>query len=1123
MRAFVYILPLVFGALLGAWAAQHLVWLGVGLIPLLFFWAQIWASSLDSDRLAAPARLMLAAWANAKFVLTGALWLALPIFWLQRGGAMPAALLTAAALSAWLLSYQRMWALPAWLLQRPAHASRLASLASELDRDFWRVGAPVAQSQFWQRGVWVNILDASLILAPCLILLWQPLAPHRLRSWLSFVLLLLPALSLLRVQWAKVEAPPERASLDSTEPELERRIQPNFGLLELHDLDLAESTENTDPDFSAARPSVLDLCQAVAKGDNAAIETLLARGADPNERPPTDSADQRSPLVLAAITGRIPVLKRLIAAGADVNGNSAGLTPLLAATRDTWSGRFDVVMSLLTNGANVRARDAKGVTALHGAACSSDPALLQLVLEAGADLDALDESGFTPLARAVERGQTENVQALLKAGAAVQLDGALPLVHALALCDQPDASLIESILARAPLEALDAQGQSVMHRCAREDAAELCEALLEAGVDANTRDALAQTPLMLAAQLGAMRVLQRLSLAKVHTNVVDQLGNSALHHAVNAENARLDVIELLLAMGTPAALKNREGLSASELALRAGRWDLARKLSPAGELPSEIEHELDHAGPSEQSPKREQLLVQAAEAGRHSVAQALLKLGPVHQHTHLQILVALGDRLNSEWLADLRGANLQLGSGELEPKLCALARLVPPPQNAMALLLEAGASVASDAEGDTALILLCGAAAELEGLRAPLAVSPKPELLTALLARSCSLAVRDSEQRDALSYAVQWCDLRTVQVLLDAVASLHLAPLDLNARDRSGQMPLLRALAHPQAAEVVRLLICHGADPNVAARDGKSARAMALANAQLGLAEVLAWSPSSHPGRALRPSDLPELAARGDRLGVLRMLQLGFSIDAFDASGASALTHACARGERELMEFLIAQGAHVSGDGSALTPLAAAVRMRHFDIARRLVELGADVNQPSGELTPVSLAAGLLDAEALALLIELGVNLEVPEPSLPPVHALIRAVLAGGDLAVGLEMLQALIRAGADPDAFDSAARTPLMVLLSTSANTPKYPEDGRMLSLMQRLIALGANVLVRDNHGRTLLHWCCRHVFFQAAALLLDAGADPMAVDEFRKLPVDMTTTLNRHDFAALFRGESG
>lgn len=1120
MRAFVYFLPLVIGALLGAWAVQEAAWFAVALVPVLFFCAQIWASSLDPLTRVTPARLALSAWADAKFIGTGVLWLALPIFWLQRGGAMPAALLTAAALSAWLLCYQRMWALPLWLLQREAEAGRFAALGRELERDFWRAGAPVAQAQFWQRGVWVNILDASLILAPCLIVLWQPLAAHRVRSWLSFVLLLLPALSLLRIQWSLLDSDQAASDQSHVEPRQER-IQPYFELLEPGHF--ADAGETTDPDFSAARPSVLDLCQAVAKGDSAAIDALLARGADPNERPPSDSSDQRSPLVLAAITGRIPVLKQLIQAGADVNGNSAGLTPLLAATRDTWSGRFDVVMSLLTNGANVGIRDAKGVSALHGAACSSDPALLQLILEAGAEVDVLDDQGFSPLARAIERGQSENALALLKAGAAVELAGALPLAHALALCDQPDQALIDAVLTRAPVAALDQQGRSALHRCAKEDAAEVCEALLDAGVDVNARDPKAQTPLMLAANLGSMRVLQRLSLAKVQASAVDQHGNSALHHAVNAENARVEVIDLLLAMGVPPGLKNREGLSASELALRAGRWDLARKLSPAGELPTEIEHELDQAGPSEQSPKREQLLVQAAEAGRHGVAQALLKLGPLHQHTHLQILLALGDRLNSEWLADLRAANLQLGSGELEPKLCALARLVPPPQHAMRLLLEAGGSVACDAEGDTPLILLCGAAAELEGARPPLSPPPSPELINALLTRSCQLAVRDSEQRDALSYAVQWCDLATVQALLEAVELFKLAPLDLNVRDQSGQTPLLRALTHPQAAEVVRLLIRHGADPNVAARDGKSARATALANAQLGLAEVLAWSPGSHPGRALRPTDLPELAARGDRLGVLRMLQLGFSIDACDASGANALTHACARGERELMEFLIAQGANVSGDSSALSPLAAAVRMRHFDMARRLVELGANVDQASGELTPISLAAGLLDRDAVALLIELGANLEVPEPSLPPVHALIRGVLAGGDLAVGQEMLQTLIRSGADPDAFDSAARTPLMVLLSTSANTPKYPEDGRLLSLIQSLISLGANVLIRDNHGRTLLHWCCRHVFFQAAALLLDAGADPMAVDEFRKLPVDMTTTLNRHDFAALFRGDSG
>ena len=76
------------------------------------------------------------------------------------------------------------------------------------------------------------------------------------------------------------------------------------------------------------------------------------------------------------------------------------------------------------------------------------------------------------------------------------------------------------------------------------------------------------------------------------------------------------------------------------------------------------------------------------------------------------------------------------------------------------------------------------------------------------------------------------------------------------------------------------------------------------------------------------------------------------------------------------------------------------------------------------------------------------------------------------------------------------------------------------MLALLELLLRLGSSALVRDQHSRSVLHWCCRHALFASAEILLDFGADPGAVDEFRKLPVDMATTLNRHDFIALFKG---
>lgn len=1221
MRAIVILVTFIFltaaGAVLLISLPQHgPAWALALLLPLIWL-AHTWAAAISplanmgettaGDTVAAqlsPARLALNAYAMLQFALLGALWLALPSYWLLRGGGMPAALGCAAAATAWLVLYRRRWAYPMWVYFQAAQARRLNILARELESRFWQApeGSVRASQIFWQRGIWVNILDATLLLLPLLLLLSNAFSAQLLRNWLSFCLLLLPSLSLLRVQLSALAVAPITQSefvlpllradstrnlqyqglsgaFDSLEadneptqatqafesafeipPAFEKqahaaKVQSEPDLSELHfsaiapDFDAAieqsfapillkpalaepimssqqRSQAVTEPEFSKD----LLLQRAVIRGDATAVSNLLKRGANANAVPLATAPDQRTPLVIACASGGLAIIKLLIAGGADINGKNGDITPLLAATRDTWSGRFDVVTTLLTNGADVAALDNQQVSALHGAARSTDAALLQLLLEAGANINQVDADSYSALARAVQSGQTDNVFALLKAGAAYDVEGTISLARALSLCREPDAQLIECVVSRTKVDAHDPAGNNALHFCGMEDAAEFAEALILAGANVNAKNEAQQTPTMLAARASNLRTLHRLCLAKIVPALVDGEGNTALHHAVLADLPKLEIIETLLQLGCPPQRTNANGATAAALALKAARWDLARRLSPAQALSHALEDELEHSNestnpiPYESGPKREQLLVQAAHAGRFTAAQALLQLGPVDQHTHLQVLLALGDKLNSEWLTELTAGGLQLGKLEQEPKLCALARQVPPPLAAIQCLLDAGAEIATDGEFASPLVLLCGAAAELEGARAPMAQSPSATLINAMIAAGVDITARDGEQRGALSYAVQWCDVATVASLLQVGAGKDLA---LNTSDSAGLTPLLRALVRPQAAELVGLLIVAGADPNVVGRDGRSARAIALGMNKIALAEQLVWPTGTHPGRALLANDLVLAAARNDQQSVLRLLQLGFAIDATDSAGATALTYACASGSAELIEFLVKHGASAAGASmpanstiQALTPLAAAVRGRHFDVIRRLIALGAPINAPMAELSCLSLAAGLLDLDCVTLLIELGASTTPDYPLLPPVHAVLLALLAGGDLAAGQKLLQVLIQRGADPDAIDSSGRAPLMLLLSSNMNTPRYPEDARLLSSIETLLRLGANAQIRDQHQRGALHWCCKHALFQCAELLLNAGADPLAVDEFRKLPSDMATTLNRHDFLALFRG---
>jgi len=90
------------------------------------------------------------------------------------------------------------------------------------------------------------------------------------------------------------------------------------------------------------------------------------------------------------------------------------LTPLLAAAR---IGNHDAAIALLREGADVRAVEADGTSALHWAADSGDAELVRALLAAGADVNAANRYGMTPLQAAAVEADPDVVGALLAAGA----------------------------------------------------------------------------------------------------------------------------------------------------------------------------------------------------------------------------------------------------------------------------------------------------------------------------------------------------------------------------------------------------------------------------------------------------------------------------------------------------------------------------------------------------------------------------------------------------------------------------------------------------------------------------------------------------------------------------------
>jgi len=116
------------------------------------------------------------------------------------------------------------------------------------------------------------------------------------------------------------------------------------------------------------------LCSAAANGEARTVDSLLARGLDPNG---VDFFGHTG-LYSASERGQLKIVSLLLERGANVNGRSkGGLTALHAAAG---SGRSDVVKLLLASGADPELRtSANGLTAADLAWSADHPELVNLL------------------------------------------------------------------------------------------------------------------------------------------------------------------------------------------------------------------------------------------------------------------------------------------------------------------------------------------------------------------------------------------------------------------------------------------------------------------------------------------------------------------------------------------------------------------------------------------------------------------------------------------------------------------------------------------------------------------------------------------------------------------------
>jgi hypothetical protein len=1034
---------------------------------------------------------LLAVYAGLVFVVIGGPWR-----WLQRDASLGASLALSGGVALALLAGWRFWpVLTLPFVQRARPARRHSGWGAW--RAAWELTAD--HELFFSHGL--GAAAAVLVLvqgALSLTGLSVPLsAADRSLAWFVYTAVVAPSLSwyLLRrcasAQWIALRhrrAECAAARADPPIPPPTASIVPTrLGRAELDAM----------------------LLRSARTGQTHLALAALEHGADPNAVPPAEDCDQRSVLMLAAVNPDVRLLRGLIAKGADLNRSHAGMTPLIAATRDSLEGRAEAVMTLLTNGADPRITDAEGDTPLHFAALSIRPIVAALLCDAGAALDAVNRRGLTPLAVACAAANWELVRFLLERGARPDVEHAQPALLAAADLAEDDPQGVKLLLKhKARVDAFGPLGRTALLTAALRGHRAIVETLLAAGASVDLADAHGTTALMEAARAGAVGVLDALAKRKPDADRRDATGRSALIIACQSTHASEAVVRRLLALGARPDLCLADGRRAVDFAAAAGRWTIVALLDPNHPRPLGVS-----ATPADASVDAPGHLLDALRFGHWSVVArfaASVRDWPSSERTRLFAeLLTHPEPAPRRWLL-AHGLDPDAAI-DGRPLLAQALDNLPAALDAARDLLEAGAQPTRGA-----LHAICAALAQAaEPDRVPL-----ERLGLALIERGADLFAPDEDGWTPLA-----CAVRAGSIPLATALLAH--GVDPNPRDRHGRTPLFAALRHssPVATELARCLIAGGADAEARASNGETPLGLALGRADAELQRWLNWADWKPPRRLLRDADLVDAAAIGDLPAVEKLVALGLSIEATDARGATALHRAAGGGYVALVAWLLQHGAdpeHRAATGA--TALSAAVTARQLAVVETILRHGVSADQRlRGGGTALMIAAALGLPDIAERLLAHGAEVDAAdEAGTRALHAAAHFAFYAQDGDRARRLLSLLLEAGALVDTRNADAQTPLLLLLGARAEPGTATDPRALLAHLPLLLDRGADVNAQDRRGVGALHACACHGLLLPARALLAAGADPTLRDERGRTARDIAHRLGFVDLAVELAADS-
>ncbi|HEY1368986.1 MAG TPA: ankyrin repeat domain-containing protein [Gaiellaceae bacterium] len=226
------------------------------------------------------------------------------------------------------------------------------------------------------------------------------------------------------------------------------------------------------------------------------------------------------------------------------------------------------------------------------------------------------------------------------------------------------------------------------------------------------------------------------------------------------------------------------------------------------------------------------------------------------------------------------------------------------------------------------------------------------ELLPLLLARVPS--VRDIAEQ-ALAAPISNDDAESVRLLLEAGAD----PERYRDDDGRSTPAVWAALRGGCSAELVELLLVHGADPNAAGPDGRTPHRLATAAGRRDLADLLLSRGADDTATAA--DRFLSACRRADRAEAQRQLDLDPGLlDRLSEEERTAIVQAAEAGDSAAVTVMLDVGFGTEDRGQdGATPLHAAAYTGSADTARLLLDRGADLEarDTTFDSTPLGWAA----------------------------------------------------------------------------------------------------------------------------------------------------------------------